>query len=70
MALIEWAYLPRNVEPPESASDLMHVVDAASPAISTAESSAGLSSDDVLARLRPGMIDLGYEVESSKKSHE
>lgn len=70
MAYPLWTYFPRNVRPPQWASDLAGVVAAVSGSVDSEripdEAADRLSSDAVLAHLRPGMEALGYEVESGK----
>src|ERR1700722_13438042 len=61
-----WSYFPRNVRPPAWALSFVDVVRAAEAKISTVEHKTGLSSDDVLKELGPGLIALGYAVESGK----
>ena len=61
-----WSYFPRNVRPPEWAVSFVKVVRAAGAKISTVEHKTGLSSDDVLKELAPGLVALGYAVESGK----
>ena len=61
-----WSYFPRNVRPPAWAVSFVEVVKAAEAKISTVERKTGLSSDDVLQELGPGLVALGYAVESGK----
>ena len=61
-----WNYYPRNVRPPEWVNGLVETVAGASGTISTVEQRTGLSSDDVLRELTPGLTSLGYVVESGK----
>ena len=61
-----WSYFPRNVHAPSWVDGFVQVVSAAEPSISTAERKTGLSSDDVLSELEPGLSALGYDVESGK----
>ena len=61
-----WSYFPRNVRPPSWAVSFVEVVKAAENEISTVNSRTGLSSDDVLKSLEPGLVALGYAVESGR----
>lgn len=61
-----WIYFPTRSRPPPWAIDFVDAVASAQPAIDSA-TSTGLTSDAVLAELRPGLEALGYTVESSKR---
>src|SRR4051812_14757689 len=63
-----WIYFPLNVAPPEWATALVAAVESA-PAIGTGFARTGLSSDEVLAQLAPGLTVLGYDVEAGKKQN-
>ncbi len=63
-----WKYYPLNSTPPEWVTELVDVVDRAELKISTVDAHTGLSSDQVLAELRPGLESLGFEVESGKSA--
>jgi hypothetical protein len=71
MAYPMWSYFPRNVRPPLWAEDLVAVVAQNREFVDTqpipAEDAERLTSDAVLARLRPAMVELGYTVESGKQ---
>jgi hypothetical protein len=67
-AFPSWIYFPLNVTPPEWATALAGVV-AAAPTIGTGNARTGLSSDEVLALLAPGLTALGYDVEAGKKQN-
>jgi hypothetical protein len=60
----QWSYFPRNVRPPTWAVAFVEVVEKVEDRISTVAEKTGLSSDAVLGELRPGLIALGYVVES------
>jgi len=65
-----WSYFPRNERPPQWVTELVGVVEAHRVDLDTqpmpeAESER-LTSDRVLGVLRPGMVALGYTVESGK----
>ena len=70
MAYPVWTYFPRNARPPQWVVDLIAATATARPVIDSsplpAEEAARLTSDTVLASLRPGMEELGYQVESGK----
>jgi hypothetical protein len=61
-----WKYYPLNSRPPEWVVEVVNVVNRAELQISTVDAHTGLSSDEVLAHLRPGLETLGFEVESGK----
>jgi hypothetical protein len=61
-----WSYFPRNVRPPAWASTFVEVVKSAEGKISTVDQKTGLDSDAVLSNLGPGLVALGYAVESGK----
>lgn len=63
-----WKYYPLNSRPPEWVTEVINVVNRAELQISTVAAHTGLSSDDVLAALRPGLMDLGFAVESGKSA--
>jgi hypothetical protein len=70
MTYPSWSYFPRNARPPEWAVQLVSAVDAVRSEIESVplqlETSEKRTSDAVLAKLRPGMEQLGYLVESGK----
>lgn len=61
-----WKFYPLNAQPPEWVGEVVNVVNRCELAISTVDAHTGLSSDDVLGHLRPGLEALGFEVESGK----
>lgn len=61
-----WSYFPRNERPPAWVDDFVRVVNSVEDTISTVEVKTGLSSDNVLKELSPGLTALGYAVESGK----
>lgn len=61
-----WKYYPLNSRPPEWVGEVVNVVNRAELHISTFDAHTGLSSDAVLAQLRTGLENLGFEVESGK----
>lgn len=66
MTYPRWIYYPMSTAPPGWVSDLVAVVSAARPGIESPVHT-GLTSDDVLLKLRPGLQHLGYIIETSKK---
>jgi hypothetical protein len=52
--------------PPAWALTLVQLVSVVEPVISTADQKTGLSSDDVLRELTPGLQSAGYQVETGK----
>jgi hypothetical protein len=61
-----WKFYPAHARPPDWVSDLLQAVVAARPAIESRVHS-GLTSDGVLAQLRPHLLPLGLQVEASKR---
>ena len=68
----QWSYFPRNTHPPEWVGQFVSVVNSAADRIDTRDvtTSLGLTSDGVLAALRPGLVAQGYLVESGKTAAE
>lgn len=67
-----WSYFPRNTHPPDWVGQFVHVVESVAAQIDTRDetTSLGLTSDGVLAALRPGLVTQGYLVESGKAAAE
>lgn len=65
-----WKFYPLNTTPPEWVYDIVDLVNRAEMQISTVDAHTGLSSDDVLAVLRPGLEALGFEVEEGKSARD
>ncbi|MDZ5622048.1 hypothetical protein SFC88_14470 [Nocardioides sp. HM23] len=70
-----WSFYPRNLRPPEWAVAIVAATTDVKAQISTFETPAGEDprdtlSDAVLAHLRPGLHELGYQVETGKKQAE
>lgn len=61
-----WQFYPSRSAPPLWARDIAGVFTAVKPAIDS-RSNSGVNSDTALAALRPGLEQLGFEVESSKQ---
>lgn len=70
----QWSYFPRNTTAPEWVAPLIAAVGSAIGNIDTrplpAEDADRLTSDVVLAHVRPGLEALGYTVESGKKAEQ
>lgn len=64
----DWFY-PSHAEPPPWVAAFVAVVEEARPSIESRSVNA-LTSDQVLAFLRPGLVALGYEVEAGKRKSE
>ena len=69
MAYPDWFYYPDRERPPEWVEPFIAVVAASATSI-TSGSVAGLTSDKVLAVLRPALEALGYRVEAGKTKGE
>jgi hypothetical protein len=65
MTYPRWTYFPAESRPPDWVHPFISVVAAARSDIDTMTVD-GLSSDDVLACLRPGLVSLGYDIEAGK----
>jgi hypothetical protein len=61
-----WVYYPNETRPPPWCGQFVNVVQAQQGSINSA--SANLTSDAVLACLRPGLVKLGYDVENKLAS--
>lgn len=66
MADIRYSSFPRTIAPPAFTAELISAFTAVEQTISTTRLEKGLTSDGVLAELRPQLEDLGFEVERSK----
>jgi hypothetical protein len=65
----DWFYFPSHSEPPGWVADFVGVVRSCQVSIES-RSIDSLTSDQVLAVLRPGLTELGYEVEAGKHKAE
>ncbi len=65
-----WKYYPLNSRPPEWVGEVVNVVNRCELDISTVDAHTGLSSDAVLEHLRPGLENLGFEVERGKSANQ
>lgn len=63
----EWIYYPADVRPPEWVAPFLAVVASAQPTIDS-HSVERLTSDLVLAQLRPGLQALGFDVEAGSSA--
>lgn len=63
----QWSHFPKNERPPIWVNPLLRVVAEQKPLICTEESSTGLPGDAVLRALSPGLEDIGFTTELSKK---
>ena len=65
----DWFYFPSHAEPPGWVTDFVRVIESCRASIES-RSIDSLNSDQVLAILRPGLTELGYEVEAGKHKAE
>lgn len=70
MVYPSWSYFPPNAQPPGWVHDMVGIVAAQEAVVSTVQAGMAKSSDDVLAQLAPGLLGLGYVVETGKKASE
>jgi hypothetical protein len=66
MTEIRFSSFPRTMPPPDFAVELVDAFIDVEDSIGTMRLEKGLTSDGVLAELRPKLLDLGFEVEQSK----
>ena len=62
----EWIFYPNSVRPPDWVDSFTAAVADAEPLVSSLKND-GLTSDEVLKRLRPRLADLGFDVEAGKR---
>ena len=67
---IRFSTFPRTQTPPQFIPDLIGLFERHEEEIGTAGYEKGLNSNDVLAVLRRDLVDLGFEVEASKRSED
>lgn len=67
---VRFSSFPRTEPPPEFIRAIVQVFRSHENEISTAKLKKGLTSDQVLARLRADLEGLGFEVEQGKKKHQ
>ena len=63
---IRFSTFPRTQKPPDFLNSVIEVFRGYAGRIETAEGRKGLTSGAVLEIVRPGLVDLGFEVESGK----
>lgn len=66
--MINWMYFPKSQEPPEIVHQIVKVFETAEPEIKRHFEEA--VSNVVLSFVRPGLIKIGFDVESGKKKAE
>lgn len=66
MADITFHYFPRTEPPPGFALQIVNAFRSHLSDISTVDLEKGLTSDEVLAKIRPDLIEIGFEVEGGK----
>lgn len=67
---VRFSTYPRTEPPPAFLQGVVEVFRAHESEIATLKLSKGLTSDDVLYRLRSDLVQLGFEVEAGKKKSE
>ena len=70
MSTIRFSTFPRTTPPANFARDVVAVFEAHEALIGTAALTKGLTSDEVLAVLRPDLVSVGFEVEAGKSDEE
>lgn len=68
-----WSYFPRNHRPPPWVTDLVAATASVKSLIDSVPvptSAVDRKSDAILAKLRPGLESLGYQVETGKAAHQ
>ena len=70
MPAIRFTTFPRTESPADFLSDLVEVFERHESEISTSELAKGLTSDEVLALLRPDLVEVGFTVEAGKRSEQ
>ena len=68
--LIRFSTFPRTQTPPSFLTDIIGLFEKHSQAIGTANLEKGLTSDEALAAIRSGLVDLGFEVEAGKRTEQ
>lgn len=67
---IRFSVFPRTASPPGFVSEVVKLFDVRHDFIGTVALEKGLTSNEVLAELRAGLVGLGFEVERGKRSDE
>lgn len=62
-----WKFYPSRSPAPPWVTDVVATFAAAAPSIDS-RANHGVTSDNALALLRPGLVDLGFEIEAGKKA--
>lgn len=70
MSRIRFSSFPRTEPPPEFVLSVVGIFRRHESGISTTSLAKGLTSDAVLAALRPDLLDLGFEVEAGKRKEQ
>ena len=66
MADISFYFFPRTEPPPEFVARIVSAFRTHLPDISTVSLDKGLTSEEVLAKIRPDLIEIGFDVEGGK----
>lgn len=67
---VRFSSFPRTSPPPDFVADVVSVFSRHNSEIGTDRAEKGLTSDGVLARVRPDLLALGFEVERGKRKDE
>jgi hypothetical protein len=62
---IRWSHFPKSTAPPSMSREIVEVFENVGARIASPKNM--MSSDEVLAIVRPGLLELGFKVESGKK---
>ena len=65
---VRFSTFPRTQTPPAFIADVVAVFEHHSGEIGTARQEKGLTSDEALAVVRPGLVGMGFEVEAGKRA--
>jgi len=68
--VLRFSTFPRTESPPEFIKEVVSAFELHLGKIGTVNSGKGLTSDKVLAVLRPALSDMGFEVEASKRTED
>lgn len=63
----EWSHFPKNERPPLWVDPFLRVIADHEAALSTIEKNNGLTGDQVLKKISPGLEEIGFATELSKK---
>jgi hypothetical protein len=67
---VRFTSYPRTDPPPQFVSQVVSVFQSCEESICTSSLPKGLTSDEVLAIVRPGLLDAGFEIEAGKHAAE